>query len=148
MTTNEELERVDQNLGGEPAPPTEVRLVTSVDGDPEASLDRVREVVRVIAEQRAQAWPDDGWWESHLPQWFVEPFRSRTMEEVLKDPDVWDFGSWLDAMKSPGWVWWSSELASGGWTIRLWALSDPFSIGPLEYLARAAGATRLEIQES
>lgn len=148
MTGNEEHSRVDENIHGEPAPPVEVRVVALVDGDPAASLSRMREVMRVVAERRRREWPDDTWWESHLPRWFVEPFRERTMDQVLQDPDLWDFGSWLDAMKSPGWEWWSSERTPSGWTVRLQALSDPFSIGPLEYLARAAGAARLEVQES
>lgn len=147
MTSNGERNRIDANRRGEPAPPTEVRLVARADGDPGPSLNRVREIMRTVAEQRAQVWPDDKWWEAHLPQWFVEPFRDRTMESILRDPEIWDFGSWLDAIKSPGWVWWSSELQPDHWTIRLCALSDPFSIGPLEYLARAAGAVRVEVQE-
>lgn len=148
MTPGEETERVEYNLRGEPSPPVEVRLVGSVKGDAGVCLSRVREVMRVVAHQRDDgAWPEDSWWEAHLPEWFLEPFRGRTMDEVLANPELWDFGSWLDAMKSPGWEWWSSDVQKEGWTIRLRAHSDPFSIGPLEYLARAAGADGVEVDE-
>ena len=148
MTEMSEKKRVGQNVGSEIAPPVEVRLVAQGAEDPNGSLSRVREVMEIVAGQREDgAWPDDGWWKSKLPNWFLHPFEGRTIDEVMQDPDLWDFGSWLDAMKSPGWEWWSSGKTVDGWVVRVRALSDPYSIGPLEYLARAAGARSVKVEE-
>lgn len=145
-----EAQRIEDYTCGEHAPPVEVCVIAQVGAHAHTSLSRVREVMRLVlvAEQHDhRTWPADSWWSSHLPKWFCEPFQGRTVDEVMRNPHLWDFGSWLDAMKDPGWEWWSSEATAGGWIIRLRALSDPYSIGPFEYLARAAGADRVEVRE-
>jgi hypothetical protein len=148
MNESEEIRRLEENISGERAPPVEIRLFARVEADGSESLSRLRDVMRLLAECRGRGtWPEDSWWKSRLPRWFLDPFQGRTIEDVMQNPDLWDFGSWLDAMKCPGWEWWSSETTKEGWTVRLQALSDPFSIGPLEYLARAAGAVHVEVQE-
>ncbi len=148
MSELSEKQRVEQLTNSEPSPPVEVRLHAQTHDDPVRSLSRVREVMAIVAEQHdAGAWPDDEWWKIRLPNWFVGPFEGRTINEVMKDPTLWDFGSWLDVMKSPGWQWWSSGTAPDGWVLRLRALSDPYSIEPLEYLARASGGTSLAVEE-
>jgi hypothetical protein len=69
----------------------------------------------------------------------MQSFHDHSVEELLSDPSLWHFGSWVDAMKDTGWEWWSSSLDGDCWTVNLWALSDPYSLGPLEYLCRVAG---------
>jgi len=148
MTEMSETMRVEKNVDSEVAPRVEIRLLLRGAADSDDSLVRAREVMRVVAGQRERGpWPEDAWWKSSLPDWFLDPFEGRSIDEVMKNPELWDFGSWLDAMKSPGWEWWSSGKTDDGWIIRVRALSDPYSIGPLEYLARASGAGSVEIQE-
>jgi len=148
MSKYQEAERIKHNVRGEKPPSLEVRIRARATGASRECLARVREVMEIVAKQREREdWPKDSWWRHHLPSWFLDPFRGRSMEDVLANPELWDFGSWLDAIKSPGWEWWSSEDDKEGWTVRLQAYSDPFSIGPLEYLARAAGADSIEVEE-
>jgi hypothetical protein len=103
--------------------------------------------MEIVAQQRAEDWKEDVWWEAHLPRWFIESFGEKTLDEVMNDPEAWDFGSWLDAMKDPGWTWWSSGSTEDGWVVNLSALSDPYSLGALEYLCREAGAQGMMIRE-
>jgi hypothetical protein len=148
MSQSSEAHRIEHNVHCEPAPRVEIRVLCKSGSNPEVQLAHVRDVMRIVAQQRAKSqWPADEWWRSALPSWFLQPFEGRTMEQVLENPNLWDFGSWLDAMKYTGWEWWSSGRTHDGWMIRLWATSDPYSVGPLEYLARAAGVHEITIEE-
>ena len=69
------------------------------------------------------------------------------MDEMLANPNLWDFGSWLDAMKQPGWDWWSSGRADRGGVVECTAHATPFSIEPLLYLLRTAGAENITVEE-
>jgi len=143
-----ELERIETLVSGETPPPVAVRVVAEVvGGDPAASLERVKQVMRVVAEKRGDKWPSDSWWRANLPNWLLDSFEGHTDEELLRNPALWDFESWLDAMKNPGWIWWSSAVEDSGWRISLCAFTDPFSIGALEYLARVAGGGTISIEE-
>ncbi|MBI4492983.1 MAG: hypothetical protein HY690_09340 [Chloroflexi bacterium] len=51
-------------------------------------------------------------------------------------------------MRWRGWWWWSARLATTGWDTLLLAYELPYSVGPLEYLIRASGASVAEIEES
>ncbi len=141
-----ESERVDKLTAGEAPPPVWVRVVGQ-GGDPVVTLERVKEVMRLVVQEREEGWPGDDWWRSNLPPWFLQSFEGHTEEELLRDDSLWDFGSWLDAMKDPGWTWWSSLVREDTWHANLSAHTDPFSVGPLEYLARAAGAESVSVRE-
>lgn len=147
MRNLSEEERIADNVSGEVPPPVEVRLVCTTPSQARVALDRVRDVMTLVASRRMSEWPDDTWWQSQLPSWFLQSFDGHSTDEILQDPSLWDFGSWLDAMKAPGWEWWSSSDDDSGWTIKVSAHSDPYSIEPLEYLCRAAGAEAVSTKE-
>jgi len=79
--------------------------------------------------------------------WFLDSFSGHTQAELLADRSLWDFGSWLDAMRSPGWEWWSSEARASEGRILASAHSDPYSIDPLLYLVRISGAGEVKLEE-
>jgi hypothetical protein len=147
MIASHEVDRVHSNVGGEQAPPVWVKLDCRSNADVESGLVRVRDVMELVARARGAGWPVDGWWEQKLPTWFLDSFIGHTLDDIQKNPMLWDFGSWLDAMKNPGWEWWSSSLTKNGWIINLSAFNDPYSVEPLGYLARAAGAESVIFSE-
>ena len=147
MSLSTEAERIEQNVSGEVPPPVEVRLACTSSNWSGVSVSRVREVMMVVASKRTTDWPDDSWWVNRLPSWFLGSFEGHSIDDILQNSDLWDFGSWLDAMKHPGWEWWSSSTGEGGWTIRVCAHSDPYSIEPLAYLCKAAGADTVSIEQ-
>jgi hypothetical protein len=142
---SDELHRLHTNgLEDEPVGPL-IGVVVSA-SDAAASLERVKEVIRLVAAS-ASIWPTDDEWLQALPAWFIEPFGGRTIEEVLGDDTLWDFGSWLDAMRQRGWQWWSSTCEGTQWSAILSRHEDVYSIEPLIYLARQSGASSVEVTE-
>jgi hypothetical protein len=112
-------------------------------------LQHVKEVIELIAEQSANdTWPTDDEWSSRLPSWFTAPFHERTLEQVLADKTLWDYGSWLDAMRHRGWQWWSSACEEDTWSATLLREDEVYSIEPLIYLARQSGASSVEVLET
>jgi hypothetical protein len=101
----------------------------------------------IIAQNDPNNWPSDDEWLKLLPEWFTNPFKDITLEELINNKELWDYSSWLEAMRLRGWTWWSSRYLNDRWEIKLNAYEHPYSIGPLEYLARASGADSLEFVE-
>lgn len=142
-----ELQRINADGIGEKLVDPIVKVVASA-LDTAASLDRVKEVMRLIAaEADSGTWSTDEEWLRKLPAWFTKPFQSRTIEDVLKDDALWDFGSWLDAMRQRGWQWWSSTHNGNQWSAILLRQEEIYSIEPFVYLARQCGATYTEVTE-
>ena len=142
-----ERERVDAEGWKGELPNPSIGVVANA-LDSVASLERVKEVMRLVAaEADAGSWSTDDEWMRKLPSWFVEPFNGRTVEDVLKDEDLWDFGSWLDAMKQRGWTWWASECDGKSWKVILERHEEVYSIEPLIYLVRQSGAASVEVTE-
>lgn len=124
-------------------------VVVANASDATTGLDLVREVMRLVAaDADAGTWSTDEEWSQKLPVWFTRPFQERTIEEVLGDENLWDFGSWLDAMRQRGWQWWSSTCEGECWTATLVRHEDVYSIEPLIYLARQSGASSVEVAEN
>ena len=147
MRAFSERERIQRNVSGETPPPVEVRMECDVGTDVHDALLRVREVMTFVASRRMLEWPDDAWWKSRLPSWFLCSFEGHSIDDILEDPSLWDFGSWLDAMKSPGWEWWSSSMGVAMYTIWVSTSVQPYSIEPLCYLCRVAGADAVSLSE-
>lgn len=145
MNTSE-ARRIEENVSGETPPPVWVRVRGVCRETAVESLERVREVMKLVSSRRARGWSDDERWKEDLPRWFVDSF-GHDVEEIVREPALWDFGSWLDAMKGPGWEWWSCVNDDDGWVVNLMAYSDPYSIEPLVYLCRTAGADTVSISE-
>ncbi len=141
---SEQVARILNFILAEPAPP--IRLSVRFTGaDAGAVVDRVRAVMMQVAAAQSGSWPDDEQWRRSLPGWFKRSFEGCTDEELFADPNRWDFGSWLDAMKHPGWEWWSSGLSESTYVIECTAFALPFALDPLLYLVRAAGAEEVSV---
>lgn len=112
-------------------------------------LGKVKEVLKLIAAESINGtWPNDDEWLDQLPSWFTQPFQDRTIEQVLADESLWDYGSWLDAMRHRGWQWWSSSTDDDEIKITLQREDDVYSIEPLVYLVRQCGASSVQVTES
>ena len=123
--------------------------MTAKCADATTSLSRVKEVMRLIATASDSGlWPSDDEWLQGLPAWFTGPFQGRTIEQVLQDDSLWDYGSWLDAMRQRGWRWWGASCHETYWSVLLLREEDVYSIEPLVYLARQSGASSLEVTEN
>src|SRR5687767_1090233 len=103
----DQTQRIDRFTNGESPPDVCVRLRFRTAGTIDDVLARVRGVMRLVAAGQAGAWPTDEDWRRDLPSWFLQSFEGHTLADILANPELWDFGSWLDAMKVPGWEWWS-----------------------------------------
>jgi hypothetical protein len=102
-------------------------------------LELVKGVIISIAKYSEDNWPDDLTWDKQLPQWFLRKIKSNTIEYIKKDERIWDYGSWLDAMKWRGWIWYSSNLTKDGFEIVLEPQILPYSVNPLEYVLYESG---------
>lgn len=143
---SEQLGRIDGFIQAEPAPP--VRLTIGfTSSDSALVLDRVRSVMRQVAEAQSRSWPNDDQWLTSLPGWLSRGFEGHPLSEILANSNLWDFGSWLDAMKFPGWEWWSSGTSDGRGVVECSAHAMPYAIEPLFFLLRVAGAEDIVLVE-
>jgi hypothetical protein len=147
MTVPDQAWRIQEHTKGEVPPPVRLALRFAAPTGSEQILQRAREVMRAVADAQTARWWNDDEWKRILPAWFLATFEGHSDADLVANPDLWDFGSWLDAMKDPGWEWWSTQQTAHGGTVRAAAHSDPYSIEPLAYLLRASGATDVEIEE-
>lgn len=138
-----EIERIFDNITGQEPPPVKVKI--RVDSDlPKETIERIISVILVVLEACSMKLPEDNWWRKRLPKWFVDSF-GYSLEEIMNDPGLWDFASWIDASKYRGWEWWSSHVKDASFCIKLHVYEDPYVIGPFEYVIRASGGTGLKI---
>jgi hypothetical protein len=143
----EQVERIEQYTSGEIPPPVALRLRFASGTRPEGVLNRTRQVMRQVAVAQRGDWPTDDDWRRRLPAWFLRSFEGHNWDELIADSSLWDFGSWLDAMKGPGWEWWSSEVCNDEGIVRCVAYADPYGVEPLEFLLRSAGALEVDFKE-
>ncbi len=123
-------------------------MITGKASNADECLRRIKEIVELIAEESSNGTgPNDDEWTARLPSWFTAPFQGRTIEQVLEDKTLWNYGSWLDAMRHRGWQWWSSSCAGDSWSATLLREDDVYSIEPLIYLARQSGASSVDVIE-
>lgn len=147
VTMAQQSARIELNTSGEAPPVVALQLRFTSPTGPENVLERTRHVMRLVAAVGAATWPTDEEWRLRLPEWFLHTFEGHSTDQLMTDPNLWDFGSWLDAMKRPGWEWWSSAVSDTVGIVRCAADSDPYSIEPLIYLLRSAGASEVEFEE-
>lgn len=136
---NVEQRRIINNNNNEH--PFGVRLQFKINcSDPATKLQRIKDVMFVIASKLADKWPDEEVWSRILPQWFVHKIQSYSIEELYESPSVlWHYGSWVDAMKFRGWEWFSSMIGDDFFSIQLEALAFPYSVNALEYIIYETG---------
>ena len=138
--------RIEQDISGEAAPAVALQLRFTSAGRT-GVLERTRHVMRLVAAAQETEWPADEEWRRRLPEWFVRTFEGHSLDELMANQNIWTFGSWLDAMKHPGWEWWSSAATGNEGIVRCVAHADPYAIEPLIYLLRSAGASDVEFDE-
>jgi hypothetical protein len=141
----DQLDRIHRQTKGEIPAPVCLLLRFSSSANPAEVLEKTRNVMEILARALRGTWPSDEEWRRDLPSWFVRSFEGHSLKDLLAYPTLWDFGSWLDAMKNPGWEWWSSLAEERGGMVRCTAHSDPFAVEPLVYLLRTAGAAEVEV---
>lgn len=143
-----EFQRMKEGVSSEKCDAPSI-VITCKAPNADESLRRVKEVIELIAGESANGtWPNDDVWSSRLPAWFTDPFQERTLEQVLADNTLWDYGSWLDAMRHRGWQWWSAACEGDTWSATLLREDEVYSIEPLIYLARQSGASSVEVIET
>lgn len=143
-----EYQRVKEGVASEKFDGPSI-VITVRASNADECLGCVKEVIELIAEESSKGtWPNDDEWSERLPSWFTSPFQGRTIEEVLEDESLWDYGSWLDAMRHRGWQWWSSTCDDETWSATLLREDEVYSIEPLIYLARQCGASSVEVIEN
>ncbi len=143
----DQTERIQRFTRGEVPPPVRLRLRFSSTTSAGPVLEKARHVMRLVASAQRNEWFSDENWKNLLPDWFVRSFEGHSTEQLLHDSTLWDFGSWLDAMKNPGWEWWSCEERGQEGTVWCTAHSNPYSIEPLMYVLRTAGASDVDFHQ-
>ena len=123
-----------------------IKIVPELEED---LLVKLTELFKCVIQIEKLSQADDGKWEENLPNWFVQKSKSVTREELLKDVQLWDFGSWIDAMKQRGWKWWGSKKQKGKTVVYLETFTYPYNIDPFFYMLYSIGikSERTEISE-
>lgn len=106
---------------------------------PSRKIELIKDVVAAISEFDASNWPNDNVWDLRLPSWFLKEIKKHSVEEITQDKSLWEYGSWLDAMKYRGWEWYSSLIDHATLRLILEPHSLPFIVDPLQYVISAAG---------
>ncbi len=105
-------------------------------------FEKVKEVCLVISDFNKLSWIDYSVWRQQLPRWILESFEENNIEDVIQNPEkyLWDFESWIDALKDRQWRWWSNRITENGvFEIIVEPLDHPMVIEPLEYIIRESG---------
>jgi hypothetical protein len=134
-----ELSRILNNNNGEL--PSSGRLVFTIRADNSLlKLNLIKNVMQAVACVDKENWPTDRKWDTILPTWFLLKIKSHSNDELNKMSHLlWDYGSWLDAMKFRGWEWYSSKVDNNIITINLLPETFPYSVNPLEYVIYETG---------
>lgn len=104
------------------------------------NLSSIKQVVLAISSNSHKEWPSDETWETLLPGWFLNRIKSYSTDDIIRNSNVlWDYGSWLDAMRFRGWEWHSSKADEDRFSIILYAIDFPYSVNPLEYVIYETG---------
>ncbi len=113
---------------------------TAVTHEPSHKLKLIKDVMTIISKYDSTSWPDDNKWSAILPKWFIYKIRANKLEDIIaSNYKLWDYGSWLDAIKHRGWEWYSSKISPDKFEIIVTPKSFPFSVNPLEYLIMESG---------
>lgn len=139
MQTEEQKRIRDYIMGELPLKGSYLFFRTNTE-NPFEKLSLVKDVLSVVSQFNEDNWPSDEQWDLLLPKWFLFKIKSHSLEEITKNSTLlWDYGSWLDAMKYRGWEWYSSKIDISGFTIILEPHTYPFSVNPFEYIIFETG---------
>ncbi len=103
------------------------------------SIDKIKELLKAIIKIEQSNTSDDKTWEDNLPNWFVTKTKNISREDLFENSQLWDFGSWIDAIKQRGWKWWSYKTAKDKTVIYLETHSYPYNIDPFFYILYIIG---------
>lgn len=150
MGTNTEEERISERVGLSTFPIPSWEFEVDVGDQATELVDRIRSVVAEIAKHQPQQWPEDGYWTTVLPSWLIEYMPELSQEDCVKLMNAtpreqwstlpWQFGSWLDAIRERGWVWWGYELTGKKMRIVLYITGVPPRVEAFKQILQAAGA--------
>lgn len=130
---NIERDRIYNFINAE-LPDSGYLLFKATTDTPNEKLRMITSVIDIVSLYDENDWPKDEQWDDFLPAWFLNKIKNYTLEEINSNSLLWDYGSWLDAMKYRGWKWYSSKIETHNFIIILEPNSFPFSVNPLEYL--------------
>ena len=93
-------------------PKNSLILTISLGINPDATMTKILDVIKLISNFSIYDFPDDDYWKNKLPRWLLDslPVLSEQECQILLDStprDLWDtlpweFGSWLDAIRDRG----------------------------------------------
>jgi hypothetical protein len=109
-------------------------------------IQKVKSVISVIQLYDETNWPEDAIWENILPNWMVNRFKAYSIPEIKTNPRVWEFGSWLDAIKFRCWYWYKYEINPV--TVKIWLTveSIPYIVEPFEFILFEAAPPNSQIK--
>ncbi|MEQ1507695.1 MAG: hypothetical protein ABMB14_36030 [Myxococcota bacterium] len=111
-----------------------IEITVVADPDPVTAIERTKAVVRVVCDARSQpTWPAAEWWNRELPIWFRRSF-DRSPSDVAGDDRVFSYESWIAALPTVGWEWWSTDASGPDWFVNLVATSEFVILEPLLYV--------------
>ena len=111
---------------------------------------KIMAVVGLIASKDSKNWPTESEWVAMMPDWLIQHIPTLSVEEMTEVLDQtpredwdhlpWEFGSWIDALKDRGWVWWGCDRKGKIMQIVLEIVSVPPRIDAIKQIPIAAGA--------
>ncbi len=140
-----EVDNLQNNIYGE-LPGFGYCSFSVITDNPQQKLEKIVDVIRCIALYDEEVWPGDEKWVEVLPAWFLHSVKSRDEAAIRGDPGLWEFGSWLDAMKFRGWYWYSSLVWQNGFKIIVVPYNFPFIVDPLRFLIFEAGVSNSDLK--
>lgn len=139
-----ENKRIVNNTHGELPDNSYIMYRVSADNT-EILLRKVIEVMVCISRYEEDNWLSDEEWDIVLPIWFTSGVKQRDYKSIIDNEELWDYGSWIDALKYRGWKWYSSLLLKDSFLILLEVIDIPYIIEPFEFLLRECGVRTVDM---
>ncbi|MFS4469604.1 hypothetical protein [Maribacter sp. 2210JD10-5] len=109
------------------------------------SFDKLQSLMGSIIEMNTNESQDDKVWEKTLPKWFVLKTKNITRDDLSTNNQLWDFGSWIDAIRQRQWKWWGIKNLNSKTVIYLETIGYPYNIDPFFYMLYSIG---IELKET
>lgn len=103
------------------------------------SIEKLQGLMKGIIEMGTYKNQDDEVWEKKLPKWFVLKTKDISRDRLLANNQLWDFGSWIDAIRQREWKWWGIKNFDSKTTIYLETTGYPYNIDPFFYMLYSIG---------
>ncbi len=106
---------------------------------PNQSFKMLKGLMKSVIEMTSNESQSDRVWEKKLPKWFVTKTKNTTKNELLDNSQLWDFGSWIDAIRQREWKWWGYKIFDTKTIIYLETTGYPYNIDPFFYMLYSVG---------